>query len=48
MSSRPPVASQWFMHKRKEVDFIAYLAADRVAAIYGAELVIDGGTVRIV
>lgn len=29
-------------------DLIAYLASDRVAAIHGAEFVIDGGTVRTV
>ena len=29
-------------------DLIAYLAADRAAAIHGAELVIDGGTIRTV
>lgn len=33
----------------KEVaDLIAYLAADRAAAIHGAEFVIDGGTIRTV
>ena len=29
-------------------DLIAYLAADRAAAIHGAEFVIDGGTIRTV
>jgi NAD(P)-dependent dehydrogenase (short-subunit alcohol dehydrogenase family) len=29
-------------------DLIAYLASDRAAAIHGAELIIDGGTVRTV
>lgn len=29
-------------------DLIAYLASDRAAAIHGAELVIDGGTIRTV
>jgi NAD(P)-dependent dehydrogenase (short-subunit alcohol dehydrogenase family) len=29
-------------------DLIAYVASDRAAAIHGAELVIDGGTVRTV
>jgi len=29
-------------------DLIAYLATDRAAAIYGAEFVIDGGTIRTV
>jgi NAD(P)-dependent dehydrogenase (short-subunit alcohol dehydrogenase family) len=29
-------------------DLIAYLASDRAGAIHGAELVIDGGTVRTV
>jgi len=29
-------------------DLIAYLASDRTAAIHGAELIIDGGTVRTV
>ena len=29
-------------------DLIAYLASDRAAAIHGAEVVIDGGTIRTV
>ena len=29
-------------------DLIAYLAADRAAAIHGAEFVIDGGTISTV
>ncbi len=29
-------------------DLIAYLASDRAAAIHGAEIIIDGGTVRTV
>lgn len=33
---------------REVADLIAYVASDRAASIHGAELVIDGGTVRTV